>query len=61
MWLCWHDYEKWSDPFQGTWNHYGDETDQLVDKIANRAPMTVVFMTQRRTCKKCGKVQYRKC
>jgi hypothetical protein len=53
--FCWHGWEKWSDPFTGTWTHRevldGDVTNEIVTG----------YMTQRRMCTKCGKVVYRKC
>ena len=53
--FCWHGWEKWSDPFTGTWTHRevmdGDVTNEVVTG----------YMTQRRMCTKCGKVVYRKC
>ena len=50
--FCWHEWEKWSDPFTGTWvhRHFDDE-----------GTSTEGYMTQRRTCEKCGRVSYRKC
>ena len=53
--LCWHKWERWSEPFQGTWVHsntFGDVEAEVT---------TVKYMTQRRTCEKCGKLVYRKC
>lgn len=47
--FCFHEWEKWSKPFTGTWVT-GDMTHE-----------TEGYMTQRRTCTKCGKVSYRKC
>lgn len=46
--FCFHRWEKWSKPFQGTW----------VDPDSHE---TEGYMSQRRTCLKCGKVSYRKC
>ena len=48
--FCWHDWEKWSTPFCGTWVDHTEEDEK-----------TFGLMTQRRTCKKCGRVSYRKC
>lgn len=48
--FCWHSWEKWSEAFQGTWVHK-DEMGETVCK----------YMSQRRTCTKCGKTRYRKC
>lgn len=53
--FCWHDWEKWSDPFQGSWTHRDQWGEEDVTET------TVKYMTQRRMCKKCGKVRYRKC
>jgi len=48
--FCWHDWEKWCTPFCGTWVDHTEEAEK-----------TFGLMTQRRTCKKCGRVSYRKC
>jgi hypothetical protein len=48
--FCWHSWEKWSTPFCGTWVDHTEEDEK-----------TFGLMTQRRTCKKCGRVSYRKC
>ncbi len=50
--FCFHRWEKWSKPFTGTWvlHHYEENSTS-----------TEGYMTQRRTCLKCGRVSYRKC
>lgn len=57
---CWHDYTKWSEPFQGKWTVNREHHELLLGVITDRKPEPQVIMTQMRTCKKCGKVQYRK-
>lgn len=49
--FCWHSWEKWSDPFTGSWT---DPTEPSEEPARG-------YMTQRRTCKKCGRTSYRKC
>ena len=51
--FCWHNWEKWSDPFCGTWTNPEEPAES---ESASRG-----YMSQRRTCKKCGRVSYRKC
>ncbi len=46
--FCFHAWGKWSDRFQGTW----------VDPVEHS---TEGYMSQKRTCKKCGRISYRKC
>lgn len=53
--FCWHEWSKWTDPFQGSWVH----RECWDAEITNES--TVKYMTQRRACNKCGKVIYRKC
>lgn len=49
--FCWHKWEKWSTPFCGSW----------IDPESPPEADAKGYMTQRRTCKKCGRVSYRKC
>ncbi len=48
--FCYHRWEKWSKPFTGTWVLGGEHLHE-----------TEGYMSQRRTCLKCGRVSYRKC
>ena len=53
--FCWHKWNKWSDPFTGTWTHRevldGETTNEVVTG----------YMTQRRMCDTGCKVGYLKC
>lgn len=53
--FCWHSWEKWSDPFTGTWTHREELDGTVTNEVVSG------YMTQRRMCTKCGKVVYRKC
>jgi len=48
--FCWHNWEKWTEAFKGVWVHK-DEFGET----------TFEYMSQKRTCKKCGRTKYRKC
>jgi len=52
--FCFHDWEKWSEPQTMTWVVGDHEAGEVYTK-------TEGYMSQRRACKKCGKVKYRKC
>ncbi len=53
--FCWHSWSQWTDPFQGTWVHRETWDADVQNEVKTQ------YMTQRRACKKCGKVVYRKC
>ena len=46
--FCFHAWELWSEPFTGTW-------------VVDVNHETEGYMTQKRRCRKCGRVSYRKC
>ncbi len=48
--FCFHEWEMWSEPFTGTWVLGGEQPHE-----------TEGYMTQKRKCRKCGRVSYRKC
>lgn len=53
--MCWHNWTKWSEPKEALVSTY--------DKpllFADAKPIEIAVMTQKRSCNKCGKYQWRR-